>query len=444
MPEPPPSSTSSGALSRLLIGRMLWVFLFAAISGVARVVQDATIAWRYGTTALVDAFYWMLGVANWPVAVALSMATVLLAPVEARLRQADRATASHFRGELLATTLIVAALAWPLAGLALQALAGVTWGQGGDGLQEVVGHGAWALAPGVSLGLVGALCAAWLVAAERQALTLFEALPPMVLVVLLWSVPGPVLFWGTTLGMAVQVLVMVWWLRRAGAMPEPRLGLSASAWNGFLQGALLLCVSQALFASLPLLDPVWAEGLGEGAVATLSYANRLVLGLQGLAAVALQRAALPLLATGMATDLVRTRQLALRWTLAAAVLGLLLGGVVTVLADPLVSMLYERGRFSAADRNAVATLLGWGMLQMPVFLAGTVLVASLASASARRAMAGVALAGVASKLLLNLLLASPLGAVGLMVATAGMYATTAGVAAWCLWRLCDGSNCDSV
>lgn len=432
--QPPPArADASGALAR----GMLVVSLFAVVASVARIGQDAAIAWRHGTEPLVDAYYFLTSVAGWPVAVALSTLTMLVAPVEAALRSTRAELATRLRAELLGGVLVLSVVALPLAYWAMYTATGTAWSGLAAAARVDAQAGMWAMALAVPLGLMAALLSAWLVAGARHVLTLLEALPPLVLVAALLLLPGPVLFWGTTAGIALQAAAMAWVLHLSRSLPAPRLGLSAEAWRGFSDGALLLLAGQMLFSLVPLVDPFFAARLGDGAVASLSYANRLVLGLQGLAGLALQRAGLPLLSQWMVSAPAQARRAALRWAWAAAAGGALLGLAVALLADPLVSLLYERGRFTASDRGEVAQLLRYGMLQMPIFLGGLVVVTALASASARHTLALVAALGLAAKLLLSAWLVGEYGAVGLLMATAGMYVMTTMLAWLALRRLAD-------
>lgn len=401
---------------------MGWVALFAAVASAARLGQDIAVAWRFGTGPVVDAYYYLLSAVNWPVAVALSVLTILFAPASTAA-----ARAQGLRRELLGNGLVVALASIPLAWWALQAIAAraepAAAREAAEGVMSIV----WA----VPLGLIGALLSAWLVAAGRHGLALLEGVPSFVVLALLLMIPANVLFWGTTLGLALQALAMALLLRRAGQLPRPSVGLSSGEWGAFLQGAGVLLVAQALSALVPLVDAFIAARLGEGAVAALSYTNRLVLGLQGLAGLALQRSGLPLLSGLAATAPAQARRATYRWAAGAAIIGAAMAVVVALLADPLVAILYERGRFTPGDRAHVATLLRYGMLQMPVLLCGMVFITALAAIGARRSVALVAVINAGVKVLASLALAPTLGLEGLLMATAVMYfvgATAAGYA----------------
>lgn len=420
---------AAGELDRTLARGMFVVGAFAAVTSVARLAQDAAIAWRYGTGPVVDAYYFVLNLANSPVAVALSVLTLLVVPLEAALRRNGQgAELRRFRGELLGVVLILAAISLPFAWWVLGSIASGPLG----GLERHTAALAVAGVPGivaaVPIGLIGALLAAWLVAAGRHVLTLFEALPPLVLIAAVLLLPGPVLFWGTTAGVALQVVVMAATLAVARALPRPQRGFASPAWHGVAGGAAMLAVGHLIMSLVPLIDAFFAARLAEGTLATLNFANRMVLGIQGLTGLALQRVGLPLLSQLVAASPAQAHHTVLRWAALMGGAGLLVSLLVAVLADPLVSLLFERGRFTAADREQVATLLRWGMLQLVPFLAGMAVVTALASASAPGFLALAAGLGLAVKLGASWWLAAGHGAVGLQLATALMYAATTAVA----------------
>lgn len=413
----------AGTTSQFARG-LLVVSVLAALTSVARLGQDAAIAWRHGTDPVVDAYYLLLAIVGWPLAIALSTLTLLAAPAEASLRREDPAEAMRFRSELLGAMLLTATLAIPLSWLTLHAVAVGGWSGLAPAAASAAAGGFGALAAVVPLGLVGALLAAWLISTGRYVLTLLEALPPLVLVVALGLFHGTLLFWATTAGVALQVLAMAIVLHRAGELPRPRIVFRSPGWRLFGHGAVVLLVGQMLFTLMPLVDPFFAARLGDGNVAAIGFANRLILGVQGLVGIAIQRACLPLLSTLAAHSPSESRRIARGWALKAGLAGVAIALVVVALADPLVALLYERGNFTAADRAQVESLLRWGMLQMPLFLSGLVLASAVVASRGGVALALASGVGLASKIILSAALADILGLAGLPIATAGMYCIT--------------------
>ena len=92
-----------------------------------------------------------------------------------------------------------------------------------------------------------------------------------------------------------------------------------------------------------------------------------------------------------------------------------------VLAPWGVSVLFQRGAFTADNTEAVAHVLRWGLLQLPFYFGVLILVQLLASQNRYRIMAAIAVANFALKAVLNTVLAPRMGAAGIMLATSLMY-----------------------
>lgn len=92
-----------------------------------------------------------------------------------------------------------------------------------------------------------------------------------------------------------------------------------------------------------------------------------------------------------------------------------------MLAPWLVSLLFERGAFTADDTVRVAGVMRWGLLQMPFYFGVLVLVQLLASQNRYRIMASIAVANFLLKAAMNHVLAPVMGVNGIMLATGLMY-----------------------
>lgn len=415
---------AAGHGCRMLRG-MSFVAVLAALAAAARIALDMTLAWRFGTGPVADAYMYLVSLFSLPGALALTTLTLLLAPMEHRQQDA------RWRAELLGGVVCLAVLAWPLAALVAHMWLGAEAAGLGEPVREAARLSLLSLSLLVPLGLLGALLTAWMVAGDRQWVSLAEAVAPLVLTGLLLLGSGAALLaWGTVAGMALQVLVLALLLQHASGLPRVRIGWRGEHWQVLARGVGALLAGQALFALVPLVDPLFAAHMQEGVLATLGYANRLVLGVMGLAGLTLQRVGLPLLSRVAAADHFLARRMALRWSALAALAGMLIGFFVALAAEPLVSLLFERGQFGATERESVASLLRLGMLQLPGFLAGMVLVTALAASSAHRILAWAAALGLAVKLAASAVLAPLAGPGGLVIASALMYTATALFTAW--------------
>jgi len=284
--------------------------------------------------------------------------------------------------------------------------------------------GVWQLAPALPVALLIALASAWMVAASRHEMTLTEAIPPLLLSALLLVLPQSVLYGGTSMALVLQLLVLVILLQREGELPWPRWQTRSVAWRHINLGALALVLSTMLFTTLPLIDQLFAARLPEGTLTALALANRLILGLLGFSALVLQRTALPLLSGLHAQSPRAMNQAVLYWSVLAAALASGLAALIAWLAEPIIALLYQRGAFSEVHSREVADLLRWGLLQLPLSVAGALLVAAAAASHALRDIAWAACAGLLVKLLSSALLTPWLGAAGLQLATALTCLTT--------------------
>ena len=177
-------------------------------------------------------------------------------------------------------------------------------------------------------------------------------------------------------------------------------------------------------ASLPI-DQGFASRLGEGAVATLGYTNRILTLFSGLGTIVIGRALLPVLSEAVAAgDLALGRRQALHWTLllgACATAGSL---ILWAGAHLLVRMIFERGAFTAFASAEVTALFRIGLLQLPFYFAGIALVQWYAATGRYSFILWVSAAALLLKVILNLILTPLIGLSGIMLGTALMYALT--------------------
>jgi len=182
---------------------------------------------------------------------------------------------------------------------------------------------------------------------------------------MLFSVSETKLAWAVLVGGAFQALVVIILLYRMGVLPRPSLqlnlpGVKTVALN-MAPGILGLAASQMM----NIMNQKFAAGLEEGAMTYVYYTNRLLELPQSLIAISIGTALLPTLskqhAQGDMSAFARTteEQLKLFYFLAIpSALGLFL------LADPIVSLLFERGQWTAADSVIVSALVQIIALQL--------------------------------------------------------------------------------
>lgn len=405
---------------------MAWVALFVLLSSIARATKEVTIAYRYGVSAEVDAYLFIFNLVSWPVSVWFSVLTVVLVPLVARIRQGTSAELPKFRSELLGLTILVGLI------LAFISWAGLPWllHSPWTGLSDTTATIAINIVPKLAwlalLGTIISLFSAWMLAAGRHANTLLESIPPLVILVALLAFPdGGIepLVWGTLAGFAFHLASLAVPLVRHGEIETPRFTRQSPQWTPFWQGFSIMLAGQALMSFIGVIDQFFAAHLGTGAIATLSYANRILLLLLGMGAMAVSRATLPVFSRVLAQGGEQAHRVATYWVRLLFALGVIAMIVGWWLAPWGVKLLFERGAFTARDTIVVTHLLRFGLTQLPFYFAGLVFVSYLSSKRQYTLLFWSGVIGLCVKTLGNALLAPTYGLSGIALATTFTYAT---------------------
>lgn len=408
----------------------------AALIGVLTVVakafaaaREVTIAWRYGVGATADAYQLALTATTWVPMMLTGVMVVVLVP---RLVKLDREAweRGSFVGELNASILLlgiaVAALTW----LAAPGAARVLASDDSPMTLHLTATMTARMAPISLLVILSGYLFARLQSRERYSYTVTEAVPPLAIALFVIGqgtyVDGRSLILGTLVGYLVQVLILISMIAR-GDPPIGRMrwGHKSREWSTLYGSILLMVLGQFLVtASIPI-DQGFASRLGEGSVASLGYANRVIGLFSGLATVVIGRALLPVLSRAAADgDLSLGRRQALQWSGMLFCVSSVGSAIVWIASPEIVRLLFERGEFAAASSTAVTKIFRFGLLQLPFYFAGIALVQWYAATSAFRSLLFISASALAIKLPLNFLLPAVFGVSGIMLSTAAMYAVT--------------------
>lgn len=401
---------------------MAWVILFVFIGKIMGAGKEMAVAYRYGVAAEVDAYLFVLNVVNWPTAVFFSVLTLVLVPLVSRLRTEDKTFLPYWRAELLGATLLVGLALMGLTWLVLHLLLRSPWSGLPAGTAVMAVDTVPGLVATVPLALLISLFSAWMLANGRHTNTLLEGVPALVIiVVILGYVDGGIdpLVWGTVAGTLFHVISLGIPLRRIGQLEAPRFSHRSEAWPAFWQGFGVMLVGNALMNLIVMADLFFAAHLGTGSIATLSYANRILALLLGLAGTAVSRATLPVFSK--AGERGGVAQLAIQWARLMLIIGAFSMLIAWWLAPYAVKLLFERGAFKTEDTQAVTEVLRYGLVQLPFYFAALVLVSGLVSRGMHRWVALGAVINLFVKVAGNFLLVPLLGVSGLILATGLMY-----------------------
>ena len=422
---------------RAIARGMIWVSLFVVLGGLARAAKEIVIAWRYGISPEVDAYLFVYNVAIWPVGVWFSVLTVVLVPLAARLRRGEPAELARFRAELFGLTVVVAVVGYLAIAMGLRALLKSPW----TGLQpltvSVAADSVIPLSLLVPLGMVVSLFSAWMLSAGRHVNTLLEGVPALVILGVLLIIPGAniePLVWATVAGFAFHMVSVGVPLATRHEIGVPSFSFSSPHWQWFWRGFGIMSVGQALMSFTGILDQFFAANLGEGAIATLGFANRVLSLILSIGAMAISRATLPVFSRAQAEERTAIKLVAKRWVRIAFVLGTLFLFGSWPLTRWIVEMLFQRGAFTAYDTAVVSDVLRYGLFQIPFYFAGLVLISLLASAGRHHVIALIAACGLLVKVIAMLIVVPMMKVNGIAFATAVMYAFTLSLLAIAVMR----------
>jgi murein biosynthesis integral membrane protein MurJ len=406
----------------------------AALIGVLTIVaklfvaaREMVIAWRYGVGTTVDAYQLALTITTWLPMMLTSVMTVVLVPRLVALgnRPAERRSfVAELNGTVLMLGIAVAALTWIAAPAASALLAS---GSNAATL-ELTATMSRLMTPVALFAIVVGYLSARLQSRERFAYSVTEALPAIaigLLVIAPWVHGGAApLIWGTLVGFLIQALVLGAMTARGDmGLGGLRIRHRSPEWRTLYGSLLVMAAGQVVLASTIPIDQAFASRLGPGAVATLGYANRIVMLISGFGAIVLARALLPVLSSTVAdgSHELGGRQ-ARQWVWLLMLIGAAITVAVWLLAPWVVSVIFERGAFTTANSEAVAHVLRYGALQIPFYFAGLTAVQWIAARGRYASLLVIACLAILLKVAMNLLLVQSFGLAGIMMATAGMYA----------------------
>jgi peptidoglycan biosynthesis protein MviN/MurJ (putative lipid II flippase) len=407
---------------------LFWVGLFVLVGKLVGAAKEMAIAWRYGVSDVVDAYVYIFNLINWPVSVCFSVLTVVLLPLIARAKTEDPDELVLFNRELFGLMLLVGCglglamwLGLPL--LFDAGLAGLA-GRSLEAARQMLGP----LCIMVPLGMLISYFSAWMMARGFHRNTLMEALPALAILVAL-LLPGHLLdeplVWGSVLGFALNALALAFAIRSSGELRVPAFAFRSTAWNGFWHSLGIMALGQVLISSTAVIDQVFAAKIGQGAISSLNYANRVVTILLSLGGLAISRATLPVFSEMAAKgDEGAVRSVAFHWAKIMAGLGLAGATFAWVLAPWMVSVLFQRGAFTAQNTEQVAEVLRYYLVHVPIYFYALVLAAALSSRKLYFPLMITGVIALVLKPLSTVVLIHFMGVNGVALSTAILYIAT--------------------
>ncbi len=232
--------------------------------------------------------------------------------------------------------------------------------------------------------------------------------------------PQPIvaLAWGVFIAGAVQLAFQFPALRRLGLVPRLRFGFNDPGVKHIMKLMIPALFGVSVTQINLLLDTLLASFLAAGSISWLYYSDRLVEFPLGIFGIALATVILPSLSKNHAAEDTETFSKSLDWGLKLVVLvGAPASLGLIMLAEPMVSTLFQYNQFSAYDVAMTARSLMAYSLGLLGFILVKVLVPGFTSRKDTKTPVRFGIYAMVANMLLNIALVFPLAHAGLALAT---------------------------
>ncbi|MBX2824482.1 MAG: murein biosynthesis integral membrane protein MurJ [Gammaproteobacteria bacterium] len=221
--------------------------------------------------------------------------------------------------------------------------------------------------------------------------------------------PIVALAWGVFIAGVVQLLFQLPFLQNIGMLPRPRWG-----WRHPGVRKILKLMAPVIFGSSVaqiniLLDTIIASFLAVGSLSWLYYSDRLLQFPLGVLGVTLATVILPRLSTESATASIDSYRATINWALRITLLlGLPAAIGLFLLAEPLLTSLFQYGQFSARDtRMASYSLIAYS-LGLPAYLLIKVFLPAFFARQNTRTPVRIGIIALLCNMVLNIALVVPM------------------------------------
>ncbi|MEB3222072.1 MAG: murein biosynthesis integral membrane protein MurJ [Candidatus Sericytochromatia bacterium] len=254
----------------------------------------------------------------------------------------------------------------------------------------------------------------------------------------LWSSDPLMLAWGTLLGGIGQVLlqadaaVRLWRSRSPGTPPCP---MRHPELRGIWQMLLPACVSSTVGTLAVVIGTNFASALPAGSISVFDYANKLVQLPLGVLMTALLIPLFPMLTRAVVSgDGEALRARLAQGVSAISLVSMPLVALFLSAGTPIVSLVYQRGAFTAADAEATARVLGLCALGIPAYAVRDLVVRVFYALNDGRTPLLVSVASLAVTAAGMAMVVSRWGLDGLALVTSGVTVLNCAATTWLLRR----------
>ena len=420
---------TTGSINRRIFHAMAVITAATVAVKLASVLKDIIIAGSFGLGDDLDAFLIAFVIPSFATSVLAMSFIGAFMPVFIRVREREgEAAAKRLFAHVVVLDFLVLLAASIVLVAAAPALLKLVAYEFSPGKLELARELYLILVPMVLLTGQASLWGAVLNAGEKFALVAAAPIVTPLLIVVLLLVLGrgeldiTLVAWGTVIGCAAELALIGVALARRGLLTMPRWQRGTGATAEVMKHYVPLVAGALIMSSSSVIDQAMASWLGSGAVAALTYGNKIPSFLSGIGVTAVGTAVLPhfsrLIAVGDYTELRHVLRTYARWIL---VLTVPVTALFVVGSEWLVKVMFERGAFTREDTKLVALIQQMYFLQVPFFILGMLGVRLLLATSKTYLLTAMSVVNLAVNVVGNVVFMRWLGVSGIALSSSLVY-----------------------
>lgn len=227
---------------------------------------------------------------------------------------------------------------------------------------------------------------------------------------------------GLVLGSLIEIIILGFGLRKRDISLRPRFIKPSDYMHKVIDQYKPMVVGSLLICSTDPIDQAMAAMLAPGSVASLNYGNRIVSALMSLISIALCTPIIPYFSKILANQdwliVSRTFKRLIKMVFA---LTLPITIFLVVFSNLIVKLTFQRGMFTAEDTSLVSELQALYAMQIPFYIGDFIIVKMVSSLQKNEILAWISgLSGILN-VILNLIFVQLFGLKGIVLSTCCVY-----------------------
>ncbi|MGB0392013.1 MAG: murein biosynthesis integral membrane protein MurJ [Salibacteraceae bacterium] len=226
---------------------------------------------------------------------------------------------------------------------------------------------------------------------------------------------------GIMLFLIVQLIII-----KKGGKVKLKFSLKGESFSvKFKKEYLWLFLASFSMGATLVVDQYMASYFDSSSVSALNYGYKIATMLAGVGALALGAVSMPYFSQLMVSNAVVEVRLVLKKILILIfAIGLPVVALVYFYSDLIISLVFERGKFSMQNVTLVAAFLSWYILQLPFYIGGVVLSRLLSAMNKTKVLFLFSFCGLSLNIILNLVFTQIWGVAGIALSTSCVYGFT--------------------